>query len=97
MQVIVALSGEATTYSADPSKAAPEPPALPVGGGAALVSLVQVRGHMTRDVFVQQQQLSTIYCSMQQPAAENSRAVSLLYISKAVASVSGIVLRGAML
>lgn len=47
MQVIVALSGEATTYSAEPNKAAPEPPALPVGGGAALVSLVQVGGRGT--------------------------------------------------
>eukprot|EP00878_Enallax_costatus_P006352 GHUV01006660.1.p1 GENE.GHUV01006660.1~~GHUV01006660.1.p1 ORF type:complete len:262 (+),score=62.04 GHUV01006660.1:98-883(+) len=39
---IVALSGEPTAYSADPSKASPDPPALPVGGGAALVTLVQV-------------------------------------------------------
>jgi oligosaccharyltransferase complex subunit beta len=41
--VTVALSAEATGYSHDPKKAMPEPPSLPVGGTAALVSLVQVR------------------------------------------------------
>lgn len=45
-QVTVALSGEATSYSHDPKKTLPDPPALPVGGAAALVSLVQVRGCM---------------------------------------------------
>ena len=40
--VMVALSGEGTSYSTDASKALPDPPALPVGAGAALVSLVQV-------------------------------------------------------
>lgn len=43
LQVTVALSGEASSYSHDPKKAMPEPPSLPVGGTAALVSLVQVR------------------------------------------------------
>jgi oligosaccharyltransferase complex subunit beta len=38
----VALSAEATAYSHDPKKAMHEPPSLPVGGTAALVSLVQV-------------------------------------------------------
>jgi hypothetical protein len=42
-QVTVALSAESTGYSHDPKKAMPEPPSLPVGGTAALVSLVQVR------------------------------------------------------
>jgi hypothetical protein len=44
--VTVALSGEATSYSHDPKKTLPDPPALPVGGAAALVSLVQVCGEM---------------------------------------------------
>ena len=39
----VALSGEGTSYSHDPKKILPDPPALPVGAAAALVSLVQVR------------------------------------------------------
>jgi hypothetical protein len=42
-QVTVALSAGPTAYSHDPKKAMPEPPSLPVGGTAALVSLVQVR------------------------------------------------------
>lgn len=37
------MSGEPTSYSHDPKKTLPDPPALPVGGAAALVSLVQVR------------------------------------------------------
>eukprot|EP00882_Tetradesmus_deserticola_P030394 GHRQ01034117.1.p1 GENE.GHRQ01034117.1~~GHRQ01034117.1.p1 ORF type:complete len:258 (+),score=82.52 GHRQ01034117.1:40-774(+) len=40
--VTVALSAEATAYSHDPRKAMPEPPSLPVGATAAIVSLVQV-------------------------------------------------------
>ncbi|GBF95806.1 hypothetical protein Rsub_08242 [Raphidocelis subcapitata] len=43
--ITVALSGEATAYSHDPKKAMAEPPALPVGGAAALVSLVQARNN----------------------------------------------------
>lgn len=43
--VTVALSGEATSYSHDPKKTLPDPPALPVGGAAALVSLVQARNN----------------------------------------------------
>lgn len=43
--VTVALSGEATAYSHDPKKAAADPPAMPVGGAAALVSLVQARNN----------------------------------------------------
>uniref|UniRef100_A0A383W075 Dolichyl-diphosphooligosaccharide--protein glycosyltransferase 48 kDa subunit n=1 Tax=Tetradesmus obliquus TaxID=3088 RepID=A0A383W075_TETOB len=43
--VTVALSGEASSYSHDPKKAMPEPPSLPVGGTAALVSLVQARNN----------------------------------------------------
>jgi hypothetical protein len=45
LQVIVALSAEATAYSHDPKKAMPDPPTLPVGASAALVSLVQVSCH----------------------------------------------------
>lgn len=41
----VALSGEATAYSHDPKKAMADPPALPAGGAAALVSLVQARNN----------------------------------------------------
>jgi oligosaccharyltransferase complex subunit beta len=41
----VALSAEATAYSHDPKKAMPDPPTLPVGASAALVSLVQVSCH----------------------------------------------------
>ncbi|KAF6264698.1 dolichyl-diphosphooligosaccharide-protein glycosyltransferase [Scenedesmus sp. NREL 46B-D3] len=43
--VTVALSAEATAYSHDPKKAMPEPPSLPVGGTAAIVSLVQARNN----------------------------------------------------
>lgn len=43
--VTVALSGEATAYSHDPKKAVAEPPLLPAGGSAALVSLVQARNN----------------------------------------------------
>lgn len=42
VQVTVALSAEPTAYSHEPKKAMPEPPTLPVGATAALVSLVQV-------------------------------------------------------
>jgi hypothetical protein len=41
----VLLSGEATSYSHDPTKAAAEPPLLPAGGAAALVSAVQSRNN----------------------------------------------------
>eukprot|EP00879_Flechtneria_rotunda_P025422 GHRR01027016.1.p1 GENE.GHRR01027016.1~~GHRR01027016.1.p1 ORF type:complete len:331 (+),score=101.31 GHRR01027016.1:89-1081(+) len=43
--VTVALSAEATAYSHDPSKPLLDPPTLPVGGSAALVSLVQARNN----------------------------------------------------
>ncbi|KIZ07826.1 oligosaccharyltransferase complex subunit beta [Monoraphidium neglectum] len=43
--VTVLLSGEATSYSHDPTKAAAEPPLLPAGGAAALVSAVQSRNN----------------------------------------------------
>ena len=43
--VTVALSGSPTAYSHDPKRAPAEPPALPVGGAAALVTLVQARNN----------------------------------------------------
>lgn len=43
-QVMVALSASPTAYSHDPSKTMPDPPTLPVGEAAALVTLMQVGG-----------------------------------------------------
>lgn len=45
LQVTVALSAGPTAYSHDPKKAAAEPPLLPAGGSAALVSLAQARNN----------------------------------------------------